>query len=682
MKRKIAGLEKRKVSEKRREETAVLLVPVSTDLHLDDTTSNKPVKHDKDSISQLYDQQFSLYDQQRDLTSADREWFKKVSKEGTAADKCSSLALAIQEAPLYSLPHVRRLGEMAANPNASHHESMMALERLVDVFSQVLLPPNRRLYYLENRPASTKQAELLTWYVEDVIKSELFKMLQTLEKALKSTIAHNREVSARLLYSLLLHNPHEQASNTLALLVNKLGDPERKLASRISYYLEEVIKKHPQQTMPAIQAVLNLCSNPQVPEKALYYAVTFLSQVRFSRKHLQIPEKVFVAYCAFFKKYLVPGLLAFEKEKRLARKKKGHDLTPEEEQKLQERVIPRIGKPLLTGINRALPFVGNVAVLKELHDPLVKLASQGNLNAALPSLSLLHNVCHASNDMSSFFPTLLKITLCDGNISKLAHVASPLMVLLKKVLHTEQVASRNKYAGALLKRLCQLALLGESRFGAALLIIVGGAIRAQPGLLPMISMPCESADDENDTLYELVILAKHPNPLISQLTRCILEGEWDSPLLTRKPLDELLPGSIIEGFVQWRKPHQLLNVQATPEFDFLDDLRPIMEANRPKRRAKDNVRKRTKKTKTEEDGEEGKDEDASDSGEDALFADDASSDEDVFDEDEETFMEGGDEDFDDDDDDAEVQFFGDDGYFASGGDFVSGEDSDDNDDDE
>lgn len=631
---------------------ASLIVPASTELVLDESSTYKSIKHDKMKLAQEYEQQRTLYEQQRDLTPADREWFAKVTREGTAADKCSSLALAIQEAPFYGVPHLIRLGELAANPNASHHEMMMALERLSDVFSQVLLPTGRQLYYLEKRPESTNQAQLLTWYVEDAIKAEFFKLLQALEKALKSTIAHNREVAARLLYSILLHNPHEQASNTLALLVNKLGDPERKLASRISYYLEEVIKKHPQQTMAVVQAVLDLCSKPQVPEKALYYAITFLSQVRFSRKHLQVPEKIFLAYCAFFKKYLVPGLLAFEKEKRLARKKKGGDLTAGEEQKLQERIIPRIGKPLLTGINRALPFVENVAVLKELHDPLVKLASQGNLNAALPSLSLLHSVCHASSDMSSFFTTFLRNTLCDGNISKLPHIASPLLVLLQKVFQTEQKATRNKYAGALLKLLTQLALLVESRFGAALLIVVGGAIKAQPGLLPMISMPCESAEDDSDTLYELVLLAKHPNPLVSEIARCILKGEWDSPLFNRKPLNELEPGCIIDGFVQWRKPHKLFNVVSTPEFDFLTNLRTIMEANRPKRRAKDNVRKRTKKNKTEDDKAQ---KDEGDDSEGSFDFGKASGDDDgeFFDEDEEMLMDGGeDSGFEDDGEDA------------------------------
>lgn len=642
---------KEKKAEPKSSPSSFLIVPVTTELVLDDTVSQKPFKHDKNELAESYEQQRALYEHQRDLTPADREWFQKVTREGTAADKCSSLALTIQEAPFYGLPHLIKLGEMAANPKASHHECMMTLERLVDIFAQVLLPSSRRLFYLENRPASSDQAQLLTWYLEDAIKGEFFKMLQTLEKALKSTITHNRELSSRLLYSVLLYNPYEQASNTLTLLVNKLGDPERKLASRISYYLEEIIKKHPQQTIAVIQAVLDLCAKPQVPEKALYYAITFLSQVRFSRKHLQVPVKVFVAYCAFFKKYLVPGLLAFEKEKRLARKKKRGDLTAEEEQKLQERIIPRIGKPLLTGINRALPFVEDVAVLKELHDPLVKLASQGNLNAALPSLSLLHSVCLSSNEMSSFFTTLLKITLCDANVSKLAHIASPLMVLLQKVLQAEQTASRNKYAGVLLKRLCQLALLVESRFGAALLVVVGNAIKAQPGLLPMILMPCESQEDESDTLYELVLLSKHPNPLMSQLAECILNGEWESPLFTRRPLDELEPGCIIDGFVQWRKPHKLLNISTTPEFDFLIKLHSVMEANRPKRRAKDNVRKRTKKSKSEAAEEKG-----DNSASDGSFKFEEDSEGEFFDEDEEAFLEG-EEDFSGNDDEGEDAIF-------------------------
>ena len=470
----------------------------------------------------------------------------------------------------------------------------------------------RKLFYFEQRPRTDDQTLLLQWYLEDGIKAEYFKFLQAIEHALKSTITHTREQACRFLFNVVRKNPHEQTANVLSLLANKLGDSERKLASRISFYLEEIIKKNHEMALPIIDAVLTLCSSPQLSEKTLYYSLTFLSQLRFSQKNRDVPEKVFLAYCGFFKKFLIPSLLAFEKEKRLVRKKKGVKLGEEEELKLQERLIPRASKPLLTGINRALPFVKNASILKEMETPLVQLASQGNLHAALPSLSLLYNLSQSSNDPSTFFATLLNVTLSDKEIAKIPHVISPLFVLLQRVFDSERSASRNKYSGILIKRLCQIALFSETRIAAGILILCGMNLKNQSGLLPMITMPSDS-ETGDDTLYELVLLAQHPSPLVAKLAEAILEFDWGNKLFTRNPIEELEGGAIIDAFVQWRRPHRLQGKEAgvVPEFEFLESLRGLMEANRPKRRQKDNKRKRVKKS--QKDAEEGSDKDTASS---------------------------------------------------------------------
>jgi ribosome biogenesis protein MAK21 len=606
-----------------RRSPVILMIPASSELELDDST--KPASSTADSnskipIQALYKQQCQLYESQKEMSAADRDWFTKVTTEGTANDKCSALALAVQEAPFYSLEHLETLGRTVSgtvnNKKISHHEVLIAMERLADLYEQVLMPKRKRkLFYFEQRPRTEDQTLLLKWYFEDVIKTEYFKFLQAIELALKSTIVHNRELSCRFLFKVIQKNPHEQTGNVLSLLVNKLGDTERKLASRISFYLEEIIKKNPEITSAIIDAVLTLCASPQIPEKALYYSLTFLSQIRFSQKHREVPEKVFAAYCSFFKSLLVPSLLAFEKEKRLAIKKKGSELGEEQELKLQERLIPRASKPLLTGINRALPFVKNAAILKDMEKSLVQLASQGNLHAALPSQSLLYNLSLSSNDPSSFFSTLLNVTLSDKNISKLPHIVSPLFVLLQKVFDSERTASRNKYSGCLIKRLCQIALVCETRISAGILILCGTNLKKQPGLHPMITMPADG-DSGDDTLYELVLLARHPSSLIAKLAEAILNLDWENNLFTRSPIEELEGGAILHSFVQWKKPHNLEGRDAAvfPEFQFLNTLRELMEASRPKRRQKDNKRKRTKKSK-KDDQDDSDREDGADSSE-------------------------------------------------------------------
>ena len=92
---------------------SVLIIPNSPELKLDESTKvSSSITTDGNSklpIQAIYRQQCQLYQSQRELSAADRNWFEKVITEGTANDKCSALALAIQDAPFYSLEHLEAL---------------------------------------------------------------------------------------------------------------------------------------------------------------------------------------------------------------------------------------------------------------------------------------------------------------------------------------------------------------------------------------------------------------------------------------------------------------------------------------------------------------------------------------------------------------------------------------------
>jgi ribosome biogenesis protein MAK21 len=63
-----------------------------------------------------------------------------------------------------------------------------------------------------------------------------------------------REISIRATHVLLLKKP-EQEQKLLAMLVNKLGDPERSLCAKVEYHLTGLIKAHPNMQMYIAQEV-------------------------------------------------------------------------------------------------------------------------------------------------------------------------------------------------------------------------------------------------------------------------------------------------------------------------------------------------------------------------------------------------------------------------------------------
>ena len=66
--------------------------------------------------------------------------------------------------------------------------------------------------------------------------------------------------------------PHRNAT-LLTLIVNKLGDPERKVASKTSFLLHELLEKHPAMKGVVLDETWRFLKRGNLPVKAQYYAV-------------------------------------------------------------------------------------------------------------------------------------------------------------------------------------------------------------------------------------------------------------------------------------------------------------------------------------------------------------------------------------------------------------------------
>ena len=73
-------------------------------------------------------------------------------------------------------------------------------------------------------------------------------------------LSYVRIQASTFIFQLLRDKP-EQEQNLLRLLVNKLGDTDRPVASRVSYHLMQLVQAHPQMK----NIIINEVSNRQTP---------------------------------------------------------------------------------------------------------------------------------------------------------------------------------------------------------------------------------------------------------------------------------------------------------------------------------------------------------------------------------------------------------------------------------
>lgn len=78
-----------------------------------------------------------------------------------------------------------------------------------------------------------------------------------------------------------------QEGKLLSGLVNKLGDPSRKIASKAGYLLSSLLQEHPAMKVVVVSEVQRFMFRQGLQERARYYGVVFLNQMVLSHNASQ-----------------------------------------------------------------------------------------------------------------------------------------------------------------------------------------------------------------------------------------------------------------------------------------------------------------------------------------------------------------------------------------------------------
>jgi ribosome biogenesis protein MAK21 len=362
---------------------------------IEDATT--PARHVIEELHQYADElleaESTEYSTAHLAKDASHKFMSTVMADGTMEDKVSALTLLVQESPLHTTKAFDQL--IGLSRKKSRNAAMMALAALKDLLGQgVVLPPDRKLKafarqpglisalqgkaaswkYGERLPGQLQKIHLIAWSYEDWLKKQYFEMLKIIETWSNDEVEYSRNRAVTFVWELLKEKP-EQEENLLRLLINKLGDNEKKVASRASYLLLQLQITHPLMKNVIINSIeADLLFRPNQAAHAKYYAVITLNQTVLSVREQEVANKLLEIYFSLFVGLLRKHKEEDKQEEREAKRinKYGHvqgggskpgkmaqkkaEKAASQAHKSEDESKEKLVSSILTGVNRAFPF--------------------------------------------------------------------------------------------------------------------------------------------------------------------------------------------------------------------------------------------------------------------------------------------------------------------------------------
>lgn len=423
---------------------------------------------------------------ERRAGSSDEARQRVLNREKTAGDKIAAVTLMVQESPVHRLEELRMLLGFAKKHG--RRERGPAIDALKDLFIHDLLPDHRRLVSLASRNFAVARNALSKRHLayakfESELKGIFRDFLGVIDDCGKDDIVHFKQKAARVCFDLLVAKPENEKA-LLAMLVNDLGSPERRVASSASYYLNLLVSKHhPAMKLVVVREVELLVHRPNVGLRTRYYAVSFLNQMRFTPDHdVELARKLVRMYMDLFSESVASD--------REGVKQKGAGGLESKESRLMGA--------LLTGVNRSFPYSKpdeDDTDYSKQFESLFQVAHAQSLMSATQALSFLFQVAQINSVVSDRFYRALYSRIMDTAVAGEAKQAL-FMNLLFKAMKADVSAKRVK---AYAKRLLQSALQSTPGFAAgALLVLSEVMVARRKGLLKSFVVLSEGDDADED----------------------------------------------------------------------------------------------------------------------------------------------------------------------------------------
>ncbi|GMH81158.1 hypothetical protein TrST_g11756 [Triparma strigata] len=442
------------------------------------TPSNSKTPTPADMVTQfrsLADQTFASdktkYSSYISSQPSDAQWLHQTASgsKGTIGDRISSSTLLIQSQPFLN---VHLLGQLVELGKKEKRVSNMVCDSLRDLFTENLLP-QRKLITMRERPlkdyvGGDKQISprlLMLWRFEELLKQYYSGYVSMLRFMLDDTLETTKRFGLHCATGLLTAAP-EGEETLLNMVVNKLGDPEKKPAASAAHQLRRVLEKHPAMSGVVCREVQQLAFRPNLSPQSLYNCVIFLNQVAFKRGEEDLPKQLLKTYFKLF-----DVCVTADKGVRDKKGKKGK--SPTQNSDATTGVKGKLLGALLSGVNRARPYAGGFEDDSHLA-ALYRVAHSENIAARVQALMLL---CEVQGDEDRFFRALYDC-LKDERLYAGKGVTA-FFNLVYKAVKRDKDAGRK---GVMLKRLLQASMTTGASQAAAGLFLVSAVGEGVEGL--------------------------------------------------------------------------------------------------------------------------------------------------------------------------------------------------------
>ncbi|KAN0067643.1 CBF/Mak21 family domain containing protein [Elaphomyces granulatus] len=501
--------------------TALPSLPTSK---LDSSHPRSLLDHIRRYAMSLLQKENKMYAEIQASSSSSHKFYSTVMASGTLNDKISAFTLAVQESPLHNTSALESLVGLARK--RSRAQAVEVLRSLKDLFAQgTLLPSGRKLKAFVNQsalmtalrisgsrwaekdplPGNLEPSHLILWAFEDFVKEQYFEILKILELWCNDEIEFSRSKALSYVYELLKDKP-EQEANLLRLLVNKLGDPGRKIASRASYLLLQLEQAHPLMKSTIITAIEEVLFRPGQSLHAKYYAVISLNQTILSSKEDKIALQLLGIYFSLFVALLKPArndqVKDFSKDHKLKTRKKqqakdSNAKRLEHDDQMREKLISAV----LTGVNRAHPFTDTDSDRLSKHvETLYRVTHSSNFNTSVQALMLIQQLTITHKISADRFYRTLYESLLDPRLvssSKQTLYLNLLYKSLKEDLNVRRVK-------AFVKRIIQILGLHQPPFICGMLFLVKELEKTFSNLYALIDQPQEDESDEEEAFKDVL----------------------------------------------------------------------------------------------------------------------------------------------------------------------------------
>ena len=480
------------------------------------------------SLDQLHGYAKTLLDAENEAykksqqSKSSQNFYSTVIASGTLSDKTSALTLAVQESPVHNVKALETLVALAKK--RSRAQAVDVLRALKDLFAQgSLLPSERKLHNFVSNPevlacfgkskswkpgdALPKDVEprhLISWAYESWLKEVYFEVLKTLEVWCNDEIEFSKSRAISYVFELLKEKP-EQEANLLRMLVNKLGDPVKKIASQTSYLIMQLMTAHPAMKGIIVSAVeTELLFRPGQSLHAKYYAIVTLNQTTLSKTEDSLATKLLDVYFGLFVGLLKPaeagkpqkvilsdanaqGLNGSHQRRKSVKK-------PAESGGVQEDDLrDKLTSALLTGINRAYPYTDTTQETLSRHlDALFRITHSSNFNTSIQAMLLIQQLSaldQASHDR--FYRTLYE-SLLDARLI----TSSKQSLYLNLLFRSLKADVNHKRVKAFAKRITQVLTLHQPSFVCGAFFLLKELETTFPSLSGLIDQAEEQEAEE------------------------------------------------------------------------------------------------------------------------------------------------------------------------------------------